>query len=106
MFSSGNGIYYQFSTSTIFLKLMSGVFNMLVDAAWFITLLSISLWRIHLLWTAFVHSTFMNHILDLFNVWETVIVMFGWGNCVGFFVMWSWLNEVVDAWKGVRDLDP
>mmetsp|Transcript_62699 Transcript_62699/g.149590 ORF Transcript_62699/g.149590 Transcript_62699/m.149590 type:complete len:867 (-) Transcript_62699:49-2649(-) len=106
MFSDADEIFYQFQSSTIFLELLSGWFNLLVDAAWFLTLVFITAWRVHLLWTAFIHSTFLHHITDLFNLWETVIVTFGWGNCGGFYIMYTLLKKVSDSLELVRGTDP
>jgi len=101
-FSNGGGIYYARRLEPVFLELFSGTLNMLIDSCWFVVLVITTFFRARLAWRAFLLSELFDHFLEPFNAWEWVILMTGWFNVYGFYLMYGITTGVSQSLEKVR----
>mmetsp|Transcript_60327 Transcript_60327/g.135951 ORF Transcript_60327/g.135951 Transcript_60327/m.135951 type:complete len:408 (-) Transcript_60327:20-1243(-) len=79
-FSEGGGIYYTREVQCVFLVLFSGMLNVLADLMWFVVLAATTLFRIRILWKAFLVGKMFETATSAYNLWEWIILMAGWFN--------------------------
>lgn len=103
-FSRAGGVFYEVDLQTMMMKMFPGFLSMLADAGFFIILIITTLWRWQMLWRSFVKGHFLDHILQLFILWEWVIIMCGWFNVYGFMVQTRLIRKLNKEVEAVREL--
>lgn len=104
-FSRGGSLFYEIKMVTIFLEMWpsgsAGIQSMCVDFLWVMVLTLTSVWRFKAAWSAFLRSRFVEHLMQIYTLWEWAIICTGWGYVYGFYTQILLQQAVADGLEDV-----
>mmetsp|Transcript_19837 Transcript_19837/g.59461 ORF Transcript_19837/g.59461 Transcript_19837/m.59461 type:complete len:804 (-) Transcript_19837:182-2593(-) len=105
---AAGGVAFERDLQAIFLEFynskdVTGKYSMMADLCFILVLAASSLQRTRHMWKAFLQQSFLCHMYQPHTVCECLIVLFGWYNVYGFYVMKGVADRLTWKLQVVRD---